>query len=67
MQRGLFSEGPQGPWGRSRCGTDTSSLENRFCAPPEGIQWYQMDNNYIFGISHITVSVTISEQGMQNL
>lgn len=38
MQWDLFSGGLQGPWGRSRCGTDTSSLGSMFYAPPEGIR-----------------------------
>lgn len=44
MRRGPFLAGLQGPWGRSRCGTDTSSLGNMFCAPPERTQQYQLDN-----------------------
>lgn len=49
-QQGLFLTGPPGLWGRSRCGTDTSSLESKFCAPPEGIQHCHLANNYIVSL-----------------
>lgn len=64
MQRGPFSAGLQGPWGRSRCGIDTSSLGNRFYAPPEGIWQYQLDNQWHL-ISHTYHSIIfhIGEQG----
>lgn len=52
MRQGPFSTGLQGPWGRSRCGTDTSSLGNTFYGPPEGNTTVSTVACYIFGINH---------------